>query len=110
MKEFIFWFVVGLLANALMDAIDHTKGARKVRVVWHVAKWGIMIPAFILSGVSLVLYGFNITGIDAIKWFLLAFFVYSDMALWVVGALCLWLVVYVVLRAVFQKYGVPEWF
>ena len=88
----LFWSAMAL--NAYMDAIDHGKGKRKLRYMWHLVKWWLFIPCLFFAGYALALNPLSLSE------FLVTIFI----GLWI------WQLTYRFFRYVFKKYGIPWWF
>jgi len=105
---FIIFIFIAYLSNSYIDAIDHGKAARTLKVVWHFVKWGVCLPAYFLAGISFVCILLDITFYQAIAK------VFQSNWYWI---LPLWLVLhftwethYRFWRAYFKKHGMPDYF
>jgi Kef-type K+ transport system membrane component KefB len=83
--------IFAFIMNALMDAIDHEKGAKNLGWVWHISKWGLFFPSLFWAG---HLFKNN----------------YLSLIISLLVSILLWVLVYNLLRIIFKKYGVPGWF
>jgi len=103
-------FMLAFLAcitNAFMDAIDHGKGARTLRYLWHVLKPMWYILTF-MCGMSIVCLYFQFDLINVVSSIIADWWFYilsTVLALWV-----LWEIVYKAIRYIFKYTGIPEWF
>jgi len=97
-KKAIEWFIIAMITNAVMDAIDHSAGAQTLVYVWHVVKWAVFVPALFMAG----FYYFPARWHWLRRW--------RHKALIVACGVALWQIVYNVLCEVFNRYGVPKWF
>lgn len=105
---FIIFIFIAYLSNSYIDAIDHGKAARTLRVVWHMVKWGICLPAYFLAGVSFVCIGLSLAFYDIIYSIFMNNW-YWILPLWV----CLhfiWEGHYKFWRIYFKKHGIPDYF
>ena len=88
----LFWGA--MILNAFMDAIDHGKGKRKLRYVWHLVKWWLFVPALFFSGFFLARDPLEL----------------PELVLSVMLGLWLWEGAYRAFRQMFKKTGIPWWF
>ncbi|MDZ7262739.1 MAG: hypothetical protein ONB05_11630 [candidate division KSB1 bacterium] len=104
MWKFIFLVLLSYWLNSTMDAIDHGKGAEDLRFLWHLLKWGLFWPCWFLAGVHFVLphaWGALWQRIKNNWTWLLPFWLISHLV---------WKGNYWLLRTIFSKYGLPDWF
>lgn len=103
----IIFSILACAINAFMDAIDHGKGARTLKFVWHALKPLWYISVF-FAGMSLICFELNLNLFDVVFSILKNYYKYIGMtlaALWL-----MWESIYNLLRWIFKYTGIPEWF
>jgi len=105
------WSIMASISNGVMDAIDHHKGERKLKYVWHGVKLIFYFFAF-MTGVSFVLeIPASLHFTEPFMFVFLAFQTYWYwIILWIFGLWVIWELVYRCLRKLFNKKDIPDWF